>query len=187
MDEIKVSDDIENEEVEAYEDETTIIGPFDDIMDKKSMITTEYFQEWKKRLSQMDQKNINAKMIKKQYEKHFTRIEPLCRMKKGINYKPWRENIKKILDLLFRCMRHPDVISTGNIAVVLAYTDSLLNFLEEMSVRVSKLIDMDLLNTGHENILVKQQELINALVENLREPLSLDAFEKMVFEEENNG
>ena len=187
MDDIKVDDDIENEEVEAYEDETTVIGPFDDIMDKRSMISTEYFEEWKKRISQMKENSIDVKRVKKKYEKNFARLEPQCRMKKGIHYKKWKENIKKILDLLIRCLRHPESISSGNIAVVLAYSDSLLNFLEDMSTRVSKLIDMDLLKTGHENILVKQQELIGALVENLRNPISLEQFEKMVFDEKNNA
>ena len=190
MDEIKdvIDENIEVTDFASLGDAgEDIPGPYDDVLEKKSMITEQFFADWRSRLKNLTPDQLDFRKLRKQYENNFKRLEPRCRMKKGNQYKLWCVNNKKIIDLMNRSIHHPESIPIGNIAVVLAYADSLLNFLEEISDRIIKVQDMQLLNTGHDNIIKKQQELIDALVQNLQQPISLDTFEKMVFEENTNG
>ncbi len=134
----------------------------------------------------LSQDGLNTKKLTRIYKKKLQSYSSGCRMKKTDLYKKYDELCGKMIGVFKATAAAPDGITNGNVAIILYLLDDHLNYLFVMKKRLANVQTLDLIQVGHEAIILKKEQLLEVLLGNLKRPITLDEFKDMMDEGDNN-
>ena len=127
-----------------------------------------------------DKMKYDPKRIRKYYHKLLTTYGRKCRMKVGKYFIEWDKGISLVDELLWQTMKMPHTFSEGNIFIIGSFIDNFILYLNEMNSKISTINNSEILDIAHEQILEKQKEMIDVLIENVKNPVKLDELDRIL-------
>ena len=128
----------------------------------------------------LSKNGLDNKKLVKGYKRRFQLLSTGCRMKKTDMYKKYDEISTKIIGVFKAILAAPKALDSGNAAIVMYLLDDHINYLDTMKKRLSTVQTLELIQVGHEAVILKKEQLLEVLLGNLKRPITLDEFKDIM-------
>jgi len=117
------------------------------------------------------------KKIKKTYKKKFELLGIKCAIKRGNQYKQYKDSYNTICEFFASTLKEKIVFQNKNYIVLFTLIENLLTTLKIYSNTLIIEEDKEILNKKHTEIIEQHNKMIRFLYSNYENPLSLEEFQ----------
>lgn len=132
-------------------------------------------------LTKIEKHLFNAKQYRSSIRKKFSNYETILRIRVNKDYlKQYLKEVKDITDVLFRTLDKTSTYETRNLYFLFAIMETHFNYYSGMVKRVRDITDKQILSLAHDSISQKNNELLQVLINNEKEPVTTEQLEKLL-------
>ena len=130
---------------------------------------------------------MDRRKYRKSIRKQFDRFEMLLRFRKDVeNLKLYKKSTTDIKDVLFRTLDNDKTYETRNLYFLFAIMETHFTYYGDMLIRMKDRNDESSLKLSHEAIFQKNAELLNVLIDNKKNPVTVEQLEQAMENKKND-